>query len=78
MVGTFRGYNPQYGAEITMTIRSDGRMEATSNGRPIDGYINDEQLHVGSVIFDIDQTREGFVTSQKGDRHNEVRYRRVN
>jgi hypothetical protein len=35
-------------------------------------------LHVGPVIFDIDQTRDGFVTSQKGDRHNEVRYRRIN
>jgi hypothetical protein len=78
MVGTFRGYNPLYGAEVTMTIRPDGRMTASSNGQPINGYINDEQLHVGNVIFDIDQTREGFVTSQKGDRHNEVRYRRIN
>jgi hypothetical protein len=78
MVGTFRGYNPQYGAEVMMTIRPDGRMTASSNGQPINGYINDEQLHVGNYIFDIDQTREGFVTSQKGDRHNEVRYRRVN
>jgi hypothetical protein len=78
MVGTFRGYNPLYGAEVTMTIRPDGRMSATANGQPISGYINDEQLHVGPTIFDIDQTREGFVTSQKGDRYNEVRYRRVN
>lgn len=78
MIGTFRGYNPLYGADVIMTIRADGRMSATANGQPIDGYINDEQLHVGPVIFDVDQTREGFVTSQKGDRHNEVRYRRVN
>ncbi|MDH4181990.1 MAG: DUF3011 domain-containing protein [Betaproteobacteria bacterium] len=78
MVGTFRGYNPLYGAEVTMTIRPDGRMAAMANNQPIDGYVNDEQLHVGPVIFDIDQTRDGFVTSQKGDRHNEVRYRRIN
>ena len=78
MVGTFRGYNPMYGAEVTMTIRPDGRMSANSQGQPISGYINDAQLHVGNFIFDIDQTREGFVTSQKGDRHNEVRYRRIN
>ncbi len=78
MVGTFRGYNPLYGAEVTMTIRPDGRMTANSQGQPINGYINDEQLHVGNFIFDIDQTRDGFVTSQKGDRHNEVRYRRIN
>jgi len=78
MVGTFRGYNPMYGAEVVMTIRPDGRMSATANGQPLNGYINDEQLHVGPAIFDINQTREGFVTSQKGDRYNEVRYRRVN
>jgi hypothetical protein len=78
MVGTFRGYNPMYGADVVMTIRPDGRMTADSRGQAITGYVNDEQLHVGSYIFDIDQTREGFVTSQKGDRHNEVRYRRIN
>lgn len=78
MVGTFRGYNPLYGADVVMTIRSDGRMTADIQGQAVTGYINDAQLHVGTYIFDIDQTREGFVTSQKGDRHNEVRYRRVN
>jgi hypothetical protein len=78
MVGTFRGYNPMYGAEVVMTIRPDGRMTANSQGQVMNGYINDDQLHVGSYIFDIDQTREGFITSQKGDRHNEVRYRRIN
>lgn len=77
MVGTFRGYNPMYGADVEMTIRSDGRMSAVASGRPIEGYVNDQQLIVGPVIFDIDQTREGFVTSQKGDRANEVRYRRI-
>jgi hypothetical protein len=78
MVGTFRGYNPLYGSDIVMTIRPDGRMTADVQGQAISGYINDEQLHTGPYIFDIDQTRDGFVTSQKGDRHNEVRYRRVN
>lgn len=78
MIGTFRGYNPMYGAEVKMTIRPDGRMAAISSGQTINGYVNDGQLHVGNVIFDIDQTRDGFVTSQKGDRHNEVRYHRTN
>jgi hypothetical protein len=77
MVGTFRGYNPMYGAEVKMTIRPDGRMSANSNGQIINGYVNDGQLFVGNYIFAIDQTREGFVTSQRGDRHNEVRYRRI-
>jgi hypothetical protein len=78
MVGTFRGYNPMYGAEVVMTIREDGRVSADANGQTISGYVNDEDLHVGDTIFDIDRTREGFITSQKGDRHNEVRYRRIN
>lgn len=78
MVGTFRGYNPTYGKNIVMTIRNDGRMTADAEGQAITGYVNDGALHVGKVVFDIDQTREGFITSQRGDRHNEVRYRRMN
>jgi hypothetical protein len=77
MVGTFRGYNPQYGAEIEMRITSDGRMSANTRGQTLNGWINDHQLHVCGAVFSIDQTRDGFVTAQKGDRFNEVRYRRL-
>jgi hypothetical protein len=76
MVGTFHGYNPMYGADVVMTIREDGRVTADANGQAITGYINDERLHVGNVIFDVDRTHDGFITSQEGDRHNEVVYRR--
>lgn len=78
MVGTFRGYNPQYGADIEMRVTSDGRMTAETRGQTLRGWINDQQLHVGGSVFSIDQTRDGFITAQKGDRFNEVRYRRVN
>ncbi len=77
MVGTFEGYNPTYGADITITIKSNGRVKADIGNRTIKGYINDERLHVGSTVFDVDRIRHGFVTSQIGDRHNEVRYRKV-
>lgn len=77
MVGTFRGYNPQYGADVEMRITQDGRMTAQSRGETIRGWVNDHELHAGSAVFSIDQTRDGFVTAQKGDRFNEVRYRRV-
>jgi len=77
MVGTFRGYNPMYGADVQMTVQPDGRVTADANGQVVNGYINSEELHVGPYIFNIDKTYEGFVTSQKGDRHNEVRYRKV-
>ncbi|MEI2770230.1 MAG: DUF3011 domain-containing protein [Candidatus Competibacter sp.] len=76
MVGTFHGYNPMYGADVVMTIREDGRVTADANGQAITGYINDERLHVGNVIFSISRSRDGFITSQEGDRHNEVVYRR--
>ena len=76
MVGHFSGYNPMYGADVKMRINEDGRVVAHARGEEIRGYINDERLHVGNTVFRIDQTREGFVTHQVGDRHNEVRYRR--
>ncbi len=78
MVGKFRGYNPDYGADVVMKISSDGRVKAHIDDQKITGWINDERLHVGNTVFDIDRTNHGFVTSQVGDRHNEVRYHRVN
>ena len=77
MVGTFEGYNPLYDADVTLTIDGRGRATARANGATVDGWINDGRLNVGNHVFDIDQSRDGFVTSQVGDRHNEVRYRRV-
>lgn len=77
MVGTFEGYNALHGADVTLTIESSGRAAARSRGQTIDGWINDGRLNVGNTIFDIDQSRDGLVTSQVGDRQNEVRYRRV-
>jgi hypothetical protein len=77
MVGTFRGYNAQYGADVEMRIEPDGRMTAQTRGETIRGWVNDGELHAGGAVFSIDQTREGFVTAQQGDRFNEVRYRRA-
>ena len=78
MIGTFRGYNPQYGTNVTLTINPDGRaMARTDDGRPIPGWINNQELHVGDAIFDVNQTREGFVTHPVGDHHNVLRYQRV-
>ncbi|CAN7577997.1 DUF3011 domain-containing protein [Pseudoxanthomonas sp. LjRoot143] len=77
MVGTFEGYNPLYNADVTLTIDSSGRATGRANGQTINGWINDGYLNVGNNAFNIDQSRDGFVTSQVGDRQNEVRYRRV-
>lgn len=77
MVGTFEGYNPMYNADVTLMIESNGRATGRSRGQTINGWINDGRLNVGDTVFDIDQSRDGLVTSQVGDRQNEVRYRRV-
>lgn len=77
MVGRFEGYNRNYNAEVEMRITDDGRVVASTNGQQLKGWINDERLHIGDAVFDIDRSRKGFITSQKGDRNNEVRYYRV-
>jgi len=77
MIGEFEGYNPTFNADIRMRIDSDGRMSAQTRGQTLNGWINGGQLNVGSSVFDISQSRDGFVTTEVGDRQNEVRYRRV-
>ena len=77
MVGSFEGYNAVYDREVTLTINADGRATARTRDQTVDGWINDGRLNVGNTSFDIDQSRDGLVTTQVGDRHNEVRYRRV-
>lgn len=81
MIGTFEGYNPQYGASITLTINSDGQATANADGQGgrnrFNGWINDGQLHFGDNIFSVNQTRDGFTTSEVGDSYNQVHYRRV-
>jgi hypothetical protein len=52
-------------------------MTANTRGPTRNGWINDQQLYVGGAMYSIDQTRDGVVTAQKGDRFNEVRYRRL-
>lgn len=78
MVGEFSGYNEKYNADVMLRIRDDGQVTATVNGRSVHGYISESRLYAGNQAFDIDRTRRGFVTSQVGDRSNQVRYKRVN
>ena len=77
MVGRFEGYNAVYDRDVTLTVSADGRATARTRDQTVSGWINDGRLNVGNTSFDIDQSRDGLVTTQVGDRHNEVRYRRV-
>lgn len=77
MIGTFEGYNAVYDRDVTLTIGADGLATARTRDQTVNGWINEGRLNVGNTSFDIDQSRDGLVTTQIGDRHNEVRYRRV-
>jgi hypothetical protein len=63
--------------DITPTIDADGRGTARTRDQTADGWMDGGGLNVGSSVFDIDQTRDGLVTTRVGDRHNAVRYRRL-
>jgi hypothetical protein len=81
MQGSFEGYNPQYGATINLRVDSDGQVSGDADSRAgtarINGWISNEELHVGDSVFTINQTRDGFTTSEVGDHYNQVHYRRV-
>jgi hypothetical protein len=77
MVGKFRGYNDQYNSEVTLKITSDGVVKANIEGTKVQGFVNNEELHVGSRIFDVTRSHNGFYTNQHGDRTNEVKYTRI-
>lgn len=77
MVGTFEGYNSMYGVSVELNITPDGQVLVTSEGNEFEGWVNDGRLHTGDAVFNMDQVNNGFITSQVGDRANEVRYRRI-
>ncbi len=77
MVGTFKGYNDQYDSEVSMTIKSDGQVSAKLEGTRVSGFINNDELHMGSTVFDITRSHNGFYTNQHGDSSNQVKYHRA-
>ena len=70
MVGEFKGYNMQYGADVNMVISEDGRVKANVQGTKLHGYVNDSRLYIGDAEFYIERAGEGFNTVQAGDRSN--------
>lgn len=72
-IGTFRGYNPRYDANVTLRISSSGKVTG-SHG--LSGYFADNRIHFGNTVFDIHRLDGGLETVQLGDRGNRVRYHR--
>ena len=78
MVGKFRGYNEQYNADVVLKIKSNGQVTAKVKGTKLSGFVNNEELHISTSVFDITRSSNGFYTNQHGNRSNEVKYHRVN
>lgn len=76
MVGDFRAWNDRVGAEVLMTVESDGRLRAKSGTTRVTGYVNDRRMYVGDAVFEVERTDVGFNTVQVGDWRNRVAYRR--
>jgi hypothetical protein len=76
MVGKFKGYNMQYGAEVRLGITESGRAAAKVGGTKLSGYVNDGRLYIGDAEFYIERAGDGFNTVQIGDRSNKVHYTR--
>ena len=76
MVGKFKGYNIQYGAEVRLGITKEGRAAANVQGTKLSGYVNDGRLYIGDAEFYIERAGEGFNTVQVGNRSNKVHYTR--
>lgn len=76
MVGRFKGYNIQYGADVKLDISEDGRVKASVRGTRLSGYVNDGRLYIGDAEFYIDRAGDGFNTVQIGEESNKVHYSR--
>lgn len=77
MIGTFKGYNMDYGTDVSLRIDEDGRAVAHVRNQRLQGYVNDDRMYVGDVEFDIERAGNGFNTVQRGNRSNRVHYERV-
>lgn len=76
MIGDFKGYNIKYGSEVSLTVDPNGKVNASVDGTRLHGYVNDERLYVGDVVFYIDRAGDGFNTTQVGKTDNQVHYTR--
>lgn len=78
-VGTFRGYNPLYSADVELRIYPDGDVKAKniSAGERIDGYYRNGRIFLGPNEFEVRQQGSGLWLIQVDNRSNNVVYRKV-
>jgi hypothetical protein len=76
-IGTFQGHNPDYDAEVEMTITPSGQVYAVANGVRLNGHFDGRTLNVGGNKFEVERSNNGFVTIQEGHYQNKVHYYRT-
>jgi len=74
MRGSFKGYNSSAHKYVYLDISSDGRVRADVAGLNVQGYVNDEKLYMGDLVFDIERAGSGFNTIERGNHRNSVHY----
>lgn len=81
LIGTFRGRNALYQAEVEITVSSNGRAEATvtyPDGRRQNQYggYQGGRLKLDKTWFEVSRSGRGIRVVQVGDRDNDTTYRR--
>lgn len=77
MRGNFSGYNSAAHQQVSIEVDEDGQARARiGNGTALRGYVNDERLYIGNLVFDLEREGNGFKTIERGNRHNVVHYYR--
>ncbi len=76
-IGSFRGYDEFYSADIEFTITPEGRLSGYANNSRIDGYYHNNQLQIGRGLFHVRSDRNGFVATEVGNSRNQIYYRRI-
>jgi hypothetical protein len=76
-IGTFQGFNSQHNAEVELTITPSGQVDATANGRRMQGNYDGRMLNIMGSRFQVQHSNNGLTTIEEGNYNNQVHYFRV-
>ena len=78
LVGTFRGYNPNYNATVELTIYAGGSVALRGPGmRPVSGFYRNNEIEIDSVRYKVSKQGNGIRLTQVGNDNNQVSYVRI-
>ncbi len=76
-VGTFEGYNRNFGAPVRLRVAPHGKVVARVEGQRFRGHWEDGNIVIGRNEFRVRREGRGFRTIERGDRNNVVHYTRI-